>query len=283
MKKIWLYVILPLLLCSEILPSRNQSDFIAKSKIRLGGGVNLGIDYYQYKEPKVMSISGPMLSVDGNFFIGYDVFKFQLDGLFSTYLGANTYEGGLFNATTNQTIPYSTDSEDWYLNIASRFGATFNFSGKEVVFVYGGLGYRFLHNMMVDKPNIKSAYERDQGYLYFLVGVDGEIPVTRIFSFIMALQYRQLVYGHQTSGMKALGYDDDFHFTQSDGLGGRITLGGKFYFPNNMALKVGLYFDYWMIEDSDTVKGTQNGKFVNNFVEPRNHTKVIGINAGITF
>lgn len=155
--------------------------------------------------------------------------------------------------------------------------------GRDVTFVYSGIGYRYLHNMMIDKPGIKASYERDQGYVYFLIGVDGEIPINRLFSIIGELQYRQLIYGHQVSGMSALGYDNDFYFTQTDGFGGRVSFGGKFYFINQMALKAKIYFDYWGIEASNLVAGYQGGKFINNFVEPRNMTKVVGMSLGLTF
>ena len=227
MKKIWILFCLLTLAYAEPLQAPLNPT---KSKVRLSGGINLGIDYYHYKEPDVMEIFGPMLSVDGSFGVGYKMFKFQLDGLFSTYLGANTYEGGLFNATTNQSIAYSTDSQDWYLGIASRAGVAFSVAQREVAFIYAGFGYRFLHNKMIDKPNIKASYDRDQGYLYFLIGVDSEIPLSKSFSLLAEVQYRQLLYGHQRSGMKELGYDEDFYFSQNDGLGGRVSVGGKFIF-----------------------------------------------------
>lgn len=272
-----------LLLCCVFSYAEMFSPQIApKSKIRLGGEFNLGIDYYHYQEPSVMDISGPMLSFDGSFTLGYKLFKFQLDGLFSTYLGANTYEGGLYDNLTHQSTPYSTSSEDWYLGIASRFGVAVNMKDKEVVFVYAGLGYRFLHNFMIDKPNIKASYERDQGYLYFLIGIDGEVAINPFISIIATLQYRQLLYGHQTSGMRALGFDNDFNFTQNDGFGGRVSVGGKFYLNNKMALKAKLYFDYWAIEASNFVAGVAGGKFIGNFVEPRNTTKVIGVSLGLS-
>lgn len=280
MKKIWILFCLLTLAYAEPLQAPLNPT---KSKVRLSGGINLGIDYYHYKEPDVMEIFGPMLSMDGSFGVGYKMFKFQLDGFFSTYLGANTYEGGLFNATTNQSIAYSTDSQDWYLGIASRAGVAFSVAQREVAFIYAGFGYRFLHNKMIDKPNIKASYDRDQGYLYFLIGVDSEIPLSKSFSLLAEVQYRQLLYGHQRSGMKELGYDEDFYFSQNDGLGGRVSVGGKFYFLNQIALKVHLYFDYWSIEKSSLVAGYQGGKFISNFVEPRNFTKVIGVSAGVSF
>lgn len=280
MKKIWILFCLLTLAYAEPLQAPLNPT---KSKVKLSGEINLGIDYYHYKEPDVMEIFGPMLSMDGSFGVGYKMFKFQLDGLFSTYLGANTYEGGLFNATTNQSIAYSTDSQDWYLGIASRAGVAFSVAQKEVAFIYVGFGYRFLHNKMIDKPNIKASYDRDQGYLYFLIGVDGEIPLSKSFSLLAEVQYRQLLYGHQRSGMKELGYDEDFYFSQNDGLGGRVSVGGKFYFLNQIALKARLYFDYWSIEKSSLVAGYQGGKFISNFVEPRNFTKVIGVSAGVSF
>ncbi|WP_305862458.1 hypothetical protein [Helicobacter cholecystus] len=264
-------------------PASSGVNIIPKDKVHLGGELNIGIDYYQYKEPNVMSISGPMLGVDGNFALGYKFFKFQLDGFFSSHLKKNAYKGGLFNSVTGQSIPYNTDSEDWYLGVATRFGVAFNLNGREVVFVYGGFGYRYLHNMMIDQPGIKASYERGQEYIYFLAGLDGEIPINRVVSIIGELQYRQLIYGYQVSGMSDLGYDSDFYFTQTNGMGGRVSLGGKFYLPNQMAFKLKIYFDFWGIEDSDLVQGYRQGQLIGNFVEPKNTTKVVGMSLGLTF
>ncbi|WP_147288616.1 hypothetical protein [Helicobacter brantae] len=275
-----IFVFLSVVLLSQEL---SPQPIAPQSKIRLSGDLNLGINYYQYKEPDVMDITGPMFSLEGSFGVAYKLFKFQLDGFFSTHLGANEYNGGLYNSATKETIAYSTESQDWYLGIASRAGMAFSVAQREVAFIYAGFGYRFLHNMMIDKPNIKASYERDQGYLYFLLGVDGEVPINRLFSFLAEFQYRQLMYGHQMSGMKELGYDDDFYFTQTDGFGGRVSLGGKFYFHNQIALKLKLYFDFWAIENSDLVAGYQGGKYISTFVEPRNFTRVFGASVGVSF
>lgn len=132
MKKICTLLLFCVWLFADGLMSANTPA--PKSKLRFGGEINLGIDYYHYKEPEVMDISGPMLSIDGNFSLAYKLFKFQLDGFFSTHLGANLYEGGLFNNATNQTIAYNTDSQDWYLGIASRFGVAFSVGGKRCDF-----------------------------------------------------------------------------------------------------------------------------------------------------
>lgn len=78
-------------------------------------------------------------------------------------MGANEYSGELYNSTTKETIAYNIQSQDWYLGVASRVGMAFVASQREVAYIYTGFGYRFLHNMMINKPNIKASYERDQG------------------------------------------------------------------------------------------------------------------------
>lgn len=274
------FIFLSVILFSQEL---SPQPLTPQSKIRLGGELNLGIDYYQYKEPDVMDITGPMFSLEGSFSFAYKLLKVQLDGYFSTHMGANEYSGGLYNSATKETIAYNTQSQDWYLGVASRVGMAFVVSQREVAYIYTGFGYRFLHNMMIDKPNIKASYERDQGYLYFLLGVDGEIPINKLFSILAEFQYRQLMYGHQMSGMKELGYDEDFYFTQTEGFGGRVSVGGKFYFHNQIALKLRLYFDFWSIEQSNLVAGYQGGKFISNFIEPRNYTRAFGVSAGVSF
>lgn len=122
-----------------------------------------------------------------------------------------------------------------------------------------------------------------KGICIFCSELMGRFLSIKLFLILAEFQYRQLMYGHQMSGMKELGYDEDFYFTQTEGFGGRVSVGGKFYFHNQIALKLRLYFDFWSIEQSNLVAGYQGGKFISNFIEPRNYTRAFGVSAGVSF
>lgn len=243
------------------------------------GGLDVGIEYYRYQEPGVMKISGPMMTFYGD--VGYvkSFFKIQADGYFSTSLGANHYDGALQNNQTHAVTPYTANSKDWYGAINGKVGVTLFPQNKQFVFAYVGLGYRFLHNNVVSDY----AYGRDQGYLYIPIGVMGEIPVKSTFSILGAVEYRFLIIGNNVSGFKKLGYDNNLHFVQRGGSGGRLSVGGKFYLSNGGAVRVKLYYDFWQIDHSNVVAAKKGGQVQGFFVEPKNNTMVLGASIGYVF
>ncbi len=257
-----------------------------------GGGANrpkllldikTGMEYYQYKEPKLMKITGAMFVLDGGVGVSYKLFKAFTDVYYATDVGINRYDGGFYNSETKQVTPTSTKSRDWYVGWNLKTGVTLYKDDRELVFLYAGLGYRFLHNLFEDKPGMKAAYTRDQGYLYLPVGLSGEIPVYKNFALFGTVEHRFLLYGHHKSGMKDLGYDDDLYFKQKDGFGGKIELGGKFYFSKNQGIKISLYYDFWHIQDSNRIELTMKGAPKGTFVEPRNKTNAVGMTVGYSF
>lgn len=262
---------------------KKQTAVVNNNINMLVAGLDLGIDYYHYEEPGVMKIYGPMMSFYGNIGVVKRLFKFQVDGYFSTHLGANTYDGGLQNNQDHTVIPYSTKSTDWYVGVNTKFGLNLWQQNKEIVFAYFGLGYRFLHNLIIDKPGVRGAYDRYQGYLYLPIGINGEIPIKPMISLIGEFEYRFLLFGHNTSGFADLGYDSDLFFTQKKGQGGKLSIGSKFYLNNGSALKLKAYYDYWILDSSNLVDAKRDGQVVGTFVEPKNHTYVFGISLGYVF
>ena len=243
--------------------------------------IGLGLSYYRYTEPGVMHISGPMFNLFAS--LGYvrDLFRFQMDLTYDTHVGANAYDGGIQDGHGN-TTPYKTKSTDWYISGAAKFGLTL-FDKKEIFFVYTGLGYRFLRNHLEDKPGIKASYYRYQGYLYLPIGMSGEIPVNPQLSLISALEYRILLFGHNTSTLTDVGYNKDVFFKQSIGYGGRLSMGVRYYILPTYSIKINAYWDFWSIDASDIVSATSADGTVGNFVEPKNHTNVFGVTFGFSF
>lgn len=263
--------------------TQNQSKSPPKSQNKLILEAGMGMEYYRYKEPDVMQIQGPMLNFNGAIGVIKSLFRFQSDLYFATHIGANVYDGGLYNSVTQVTTKYSTQSTDYYTGITAKVGINLFNEGKELFFIYTGLGYRFLYNLAIDKPNIKASYGRYQGYLFLPIGLSGEIPVAKKVSIIAMIEQRILLYGHNTSTFSDLGYDSDLYFIQKRGYGGRIALGTKIYLPNTNAIKINLYFDYWGIAKSTTDSAYRNNIFVGDFIEPKNNTIATGLNVTYAF
>lgn len=297
MKKIFNLCVLCFLLCNA-LESKTISRYGNKTRVvnknkqqnitpplanQIIAELGIGMEYYKYKEPNVMQITGPMMNFNGTIGVIRKLFRFQTDLYFATHVGANVYDGGLYDHTTQTTTAYSTKSTDYYTGVTTKFGMTFFEMKKELFFGYIGLGYRFLHNLSIDKPGIKASYDRYQGYLFLPIGVSGEVPLNPKVSFIGAIEQRILLFGHNTSTFSDIGYDKDLYFEQKMGYGGRITFGAKIYLQNAGALKISAYYDYWKIEDSNIVPAYQQGVFIGNFVEPKNYTNTFGINLTYAF
>lgn len=259
-------------------PARTQA-----SDIRRIGEVSLGVEYYHYKEPRVMSISGPMLNIHGFMGVIKNSFRFQTDFYFATHVGANIYDGAIMNLNNNTITPYKTQSTDFYVGGAPKIGFGIFRGGRDLLFAYVGLGYRFLSNLAIDAPNMKTSYRRYQGYLYLPIGLSGELPLSSGFSLTASSEYRILLFGHNASMMTDLNFDDDLFFRQNSGYGTRVTWGGKFYVKNGSALKLDIYCDYWDIKASNVVAAYKHGVFQGNFTEPKNFTLALGLMLGYRF
>lgn len=249
--------------------------------------LDTGLESYRYEEKSIMNISGLMNRSDVTLGILVDFLRLQLEGYYVKDMGNNIYRGGIsfIDPRVNKirVVPYSTKSTDWYAGGNLKLGLSlFPEQARVHSFVYAGVGYRFLHNNVIDKPGIKASYPRDQSYLYLPVGVDAEVPLTDHFSFMAMTEYRFFLEGKNKSGFSKLGHDKDLFFTQKEGLGGRVAVGARFHSNKGPEAQISLYYDYWFIEDSNHQPLDENKASV-VFVEPKNNTKAIGLMAGIVF
>lgn len=258
-----------------------------EDKVKVFLDLAAGVEAYKYEEKSVMTISGPMYRVDASLGLFISPLKIQLEGYYSGDMDRNVYDGAiiLFDNATQQTsrIPYSTRSKDWYAGGNLKVGLSLFPKRTDVYsFIYAGVGYRFLKNHVIDKPGIKASYPRNQIYLYLPIGVDTEIPITDYFSFVLMTEYRFFLKGMNKSGFSKLGYEKDLLFTQKEGFGGKVAVAARFHY-GQLKAQIGLYYDYWFIEDSDKQPLHRNGAPTLIFIEPKNNTKVIGLMAGIIF
>ncbi|MDU7693674.1 MAG: hypothetical protein E7K04_05475 [Helicobacter sp.] len=247
--------------------------------------ISAGAQYYRYEEPGVMHIKGPMTTFDGSVGVIDGLFKYQLEGYFSNHIGSSVYHGGLIDTTTKKQTPFSTKSTDFYFGVNAKTGIAVVKEGKQTLFAYVGLGYRFLDNFNIDPPHLRASYERLQGYLYAPIGLMSEIALKPTLSLLASFEFRGFLFGHNSSLTKQLHFDSDLHFTQGlgDGLGMRLSGGVKIYLETKEAIKVEAFYDYWDVADSTTQEAFKRGVSQGIFVEPKNNTNAFGLSVGYIF
>lgn len=245
-------------------------------KVNLTADIDTGFEYYKYVEPK-MKISGPMYVLDARLGLGSGIFRAQLDGYYGTHIGQNIYNGQLFNGQ-----PSRVKSTAWYVGTNLKLGLSHFSDGRNLAFLYTGVGYRYLYNFTFDDPGLITSYARHQVYAYLPVGISVEIPASSSVSFTGLSEYRHLIYGQHKADLTRVRYEKDYKFRQRSGLGMRFAVGMKFAFKR-ASIKTGIYYDFWKIDDSDGVV-VKNGSGVSSvFIEPRNYTHALGLTVGASF
>lgn len=242
-----------------------------------------GMSYYHYNEPNVMDIFGPMYNL--NVLLGAKLnplLKTELEIYFSQDTGKNIYNGAIqitdMFGTKNE--PFSARSNDYYAGGEYRAGFILGDGiSVEYLTIYTGFGYRFLQNLV----DSSAAYLRKQSYLYMPFGVKSNIPIARKVSLRLNAELMALLLGLNTSYFTDIQRDQNLHFTQKSGTGARVSLGFNIALDNKNSIFIQGYFNYWNIADSNSLPSTQNGKFVGNYIEPKNTTTDYGIQIGYHF
>jgi len=211
--------------------------------------------YYQYKEPGVMKITGPSLSLDLDYQYTYtNNIVLMLNSDFGFVYGK--YDGSLDDKTkTPVTI---NGSNSFILGISPRLGYQYlpKYSFKLLQFI--GLGYRYLHNDSSHHPN---GYLRKSNYFYLSVGFIFEYEYQQ-WLWQSTIEFNNLIQGIQYSGR-----DGGVTNKQDSGFGikGNILMGRN---TGHVTWLLGPYIKYWNIKDSDVVSG---------LIEPANNTLDIGL------
>ena len=230
-------------ICSDLNSTRKGDT--SEQSITNRGVFYLQISSYDYEEANVMSKTAirPFLG------LGYDLniqflnnnFDFNIEGQF----GLTNYSG---TGTTkwDQTLIILTQLQrDWrYDNIL----------------LSAGLGYRFLYDAWGGQStsNGLPTYDRRSDYFFGSVGSTIELEADRS----LALQYRHLFQGIQTSGLHSTTWDGNLTKRQPEGYGVKIEY--------KLDLTSLVYIDYWNIANS-AFDGQGQG-----FFEPANRTIQIG-------
>ncbi|PAF48148.1 hypothetical protein BKH46_02245 [Helicobacter sp. 12S02634-8] len=247
------------------------------------GTLSMGLVGYTYKEPDLMSVSGPMGVLSGMGGLRFNRWlKSDLELYYATDMGRNIYDGAIqtiYNTGRVETIPVKSRSSDYYWGVAYRVGLNILANERDdILGLYTGLGYRYLHNQI----HGIGAYLREQSYLYWLIGPRLRIRINEHIRLKADGELRVLLTGRNTSHMTDIGYDNNLHFTQSGGMGARVALGAEFFVSKKLALFVQGTFDYWGVDASDKRRACK----VNDcslFVEPANSTIAYGVEVGLSY
>ena len=210
--------------------------------------------YYQYKEPGLMKITGPSLSLDLDYQYTYtNNIVLMLNSDFGFVYGR--YDGSLMDGT-----PASLNSNSFILGISPRLGYQFylpKYSFRLLQFI--GLGYRYLNN---DTSNDSRGYLRQSNYFYLSVGFIFEYEY-QDWLWQSEIEFNNLIQGIQYSGIAGgITNKQDSGF----GIKGNILMGRN---TGHVTWLIGPYIKYWNIKDSDSVKSSVDGKF---YHEPANNT-----------
>lgn len=221
---------------------------------------------------KLMEISGLLWGVNTGAILqnnwGEQILKFAY------FSGINTrYDG----QTQDTRQPYSAPSQNYYLYTEYQALPYLIQSDRFVLKADLGIGYRFLYNQT------ENTYRRTQHYLYTLLGLSAETFVSKRFSIITKISHMSLLRGWHTTFLTDIGYDRDLDFTQGFGQGYKVELGSSFALIRATRLELSLYYEFWNIAASNTLFATKGGSGAQRFIEPRNHTNVYGLKAGLKF
>jgi hypothetical protein len=217
---------------------------------------------YEYTEPDFANLSGPRLGFDGAGTLVSGLLFARIEGRMS--YGLLDYQG----SGTVTGVP------DYILEARALIGA--DFLGSGVSFSpYLGLGYRYLFDDFRGYSSTgASGYRRYSNYLYVPVGFTLRFRLNGGWVLAPTLEADVFLSGKQVSNLSDTGIPglQDVTNTQSTGRGHRAAL---MFEKDNLA--VGLWTNYWHIDDSDVqFAGVVAGR--SRFVlEPENYTRESGI------
>ncbi|WP_143428396.1 hypothetical protein [Helicobacter sp. 11S03491-1] len=258
----------------------NRTDTINLSlKPTFYGTIKTGLGYYSYKEPNVMSITGPMyvVSAIGGLKLN-PLIKTDATLYYSRDLGRNTYDGGIM-LNDGSILPHQSLSSDWYVGGKYRAGLIIGNGIDEWLVLYLGLGYRYLHNQI----HGSGAYLREQTYLYMPMGGQVKVWLFDKVRLNLDVEFRALLLGNNISHFKDLGYDNNLHFIQNSGSGTRVTLGAEVFITRKSSILVEGFLDYWNIGQSSKEKLYEKGISKGSYIEPVNKTLFYGLQVGYSF
>lgn len=235
--------------------------------------------YYLYKEPRVMDISGLFGGVGGEYkYFNDEAFfgKSHHQVNFAYFSTSSTRYNGSECTNSGFCMPLHTDSKDTYIFFEYHYKPIFIHTGNAFVSFDIGLGYRFLTNQI----SANSGYKREQSYLYLISGFNAQYALHSDVKLFANILYKSLWSGKNTSYFKDLGFDNNLEFSQYSGFGLEFNLGVERelnQYGIDMGVGVGVYFEYWSIAESNIQPLYQAGALYSYFKEPYNYTQAFGL------
>lgn len=217
------------------------------------------VGYYQYEEPNLMKVKGPLLGVEGTVFHANSTVA-----LLSQVKIA--YNFGSYSSNGSGSI---SNFPSYYINLSQSIGHRFAFPANLFAITpYIGLGYRYLENDSSDKISTLgfSGYMRQSNYFYIPFGIWMDY---RPANWIMQskVEFDWMFYGSQYSGV-----DGGVRNTQRNGYGFNANFLIGQPISETSTLLMGPYFEYWNIPDSNIVAGN-----IGRWMEPKNSTIEAGL------
>ena len=242
-----------------------------------GKDIGLTLAYYQYEEPRLMSLKGAKIGLDFSATKAWQNEQFIRAELRSAYgrLNYNSYGTGSVSG-----------EPDWYIEARGMMGKDWSYN-NDVIAAYIGLGYRYLFN---DGRGATSSgalgYRRKSSYVYLPIGIIYRSNYDARAKLVTTLEYDHFLIGRQISKLSDIGLGlGDVRNSQRSGYGLKLSIQYE-----KDRLSFGPYLNSWNIDRSNWMPLYQyglpvfdSGGFQLGGVEPQNDTIELGLKVSQKF
>lgn len=249
----------------------NQSAAKAPSDYTIG--IALNSTDFTYQEPGVMKATGRISGFDlmGKYKVNSDL---SINGSFNYLAGVLNYDGGLQDGTP-------MTEEDTYtvkdLSVATEFLTDLTTDVQTSFLV--GLGRRVMTDANDPSPY---DYRREHNYNYYSVAVQVQIPHDTIATTTVVGGIETMFSGNVKTYLSDVDPrfpDMDMNFNGGSALTIGVNHAHKFDFGTVYA---GLNYKKWSLAESESQKVTVGTKHY-EFIEPKNTSTVVSLDAGMLF
>ena len=238
--------------------------------------------HYAYEEPGVMKTSGMMVGISGALSCRMP----QRIGVIDLFrIEAEAARGRLDYISRDGTIK---DIDDTIIEARALLGKELHSSGKSVVTLFSGFGYRQLHDNGGGKVTSKGNpyYDRESNYSFIPVVLQLSPLNSHGWGIGGMVEYDYFLSGMQESELsdannEGFSYSDDLENRQHHGYGLRVSLKAiKKYRACSLVIEP--FWLYWKIgtSDEDTIEVNEKES---PYFEPNNNTTQYGLKVALLF
>jgi hypothetical protein len=192
-------------------------------------------------------------------------------------LGGNTtYDGYLQNDEGKVLSPYKSDSRNFLGNAHLALGVNLSSSENFAFTPNIGVSRRILLNPQLDSDPYD--YTRMATYDTFPLALDVFFKADRDLAFTLNAT-THLGFKGKTIAYSSGNDGGDRTYEQDKGKGQEFSAGSEFKLEGNNVAYINLQYKTWEVEDSK-IESESDGIYS---LEPKNSTKEIGLNLGVTF